>query len=410
MSFKHMNPTSLFRLLLLSLFCFFSTVKAEAGGILSSFSTNSEPKVIVEEVLKIADVQVGGTRPWDIQVHNPAFYSEVLTGGTLALGESYMKGWWDCQALDQFIDHVLRANIQNNIKPTWAMRWGYLKAKLFNLQDKKGSQQSINHHYQLGNNLYKVMLGSTMAYTCGYWKNATTLDQAQIAKFDLIAQKLKLKKGMSVLDIGCGWGGFAKHIAENYGVTVVGVTLSENQAKLARENTKGLPIEIRVQDYRDVTETFDSVVSIGMFEHVGTKNYRQYMEVAYRCLKNGGLSMLHTIGNNTSSVGIDPWIDRYIFPNAHLPSISEIGIATKGLFTMEDWHNFGPDYDKTLMAWDANFKENWKQIEDDYAPPFYRMWDYYLRSCAGIFRAREVQLWQIVFSKNGIIGGYESIR
>ena len=322
---------------LLTFLFFFQAFQVNAG-----FIAESEPKKIVEEMLLTADVQVGGTRPWDIQVHNQAFYSAVLKGGSLELGESYMKGWWDCEKLDEFFFNVLRANIQNSIKPTWAMRWGYIKAKLFNHQDKEGSQIVIDQHYQLGNELYQEMLGSTMAYTCAYWKDASTLDAAQIAKFDLIAKKLKLQKGMSVLDIGCGWGGFAKYIAENYGVSVVGITLSQNQANFAKEHTAGLPVEFRVQDYRDVTDLFDRVVSIGMFEHVGTKNYREYMEVAFRCLKEGGLTMLHTIGNNNSSAKIDPWIDRYIFPNAHLPSIAEIGTAVKGLFIMEDWHNFGP--------------------------------------------------------------------
>ena len=368
------------------------------------------PQEIVTEVLALADVQINGTRPWDIQVKNEAFYARVLKDGSLGLGESYMEEWWDAAALDQTIYHILRANLDNMVKASWAMRWAFLKAKFFNLQDKKGSLIVIDQHYQLGNDLFQNMLDGLMTYSCGYWKNAQTLDEAQIAKYDLIARKLRLKEGMRVLDIGCGWGGFAKYIAQNYGVEVVGITLSENQAEYAREVVKGLPVEIRVQDYRDIEESFDRIVEIGMFEHVGPKNYRTFMEIVHRSLKEDGMLMLHTIGSNKPLVAGDPWLSRYIFPHSRLPSIAEIGKAVEGLFVMEDWHNFGVDYDKTTMTWFANFEKNWEKIQAAYPAPFFRMWKYYLLSCAGSFRSRNIQLWQVVLSKNGTLGGYESIR
>jgi len=285
-----------------------------------------------------------------------------------------------------------------------------LKAKLINEQTKERSLIVGEQHYDLGNDLYELMLDNYMIYSCGYWKNATNLNEAQEAKLDLICRKLRLKPGMTVLDIGCGWGGFAKYAAEHYDVKVTGVTISKEQAKYAQEFCKGLPVTILVKDYRDVKEAFDRVVSIGMFEHVGYKNYREFMEVSNHCLKDNGLSLLHTIGSNTTVTSGDPWILKYIFPNSMLPSICQIANAFEGLFIMEDWHNFGADYDKTLMAWHERFTKNWDKVKEKYGERFYRMWNYYLLSCAALFRARQAQLWQIVLSKKGVPGGYKSIR
>ena len=265
-------------------------------------------------------------------------------------------------------------------------------------------------HYDIGNDLYQAMLGKTMAYSCGYWKDADNLDEAQIAKFDLICRKIGLKKGDRILDIGCGWGGFLKFAAENYGAGGVGITISNEQVTLAKELCKNLPIEIHLQDYRNFQGKFDHIISIGMFEHVGVKNYRVFMSKAQELLKDDGLFLLHTIGLNQSSIPTDPWLEKYIFPNGILPSIDQISKSVEGLFTMEDWHNFGADYDKTLMAWFDNFNKNWPQLKEKYSERFYRMWKYYLLSCAGIFRSRNIQLWQTVFSKKGVSGGYKSIR
>lgn len=365
----------------------------------------------IEEITKMADVQINGNRPWDIHVHNSGFFSRVLKGGSLALGNAYMEKWWDCDALDECMFRILRANLEHQLHPSWALRWSLVQAKILNRQNKSHSMDVIDQHYQLGNDLFENMLDPTMGYSCGYWKEAKSLDEAQEAKYDLIARKLGMKKGMRVLDIGCGWGGFAKYIAENYGVQVVGITLSENQAEIARKVCANLPVEILVQDYRDVQGTFDRIIEIGMFEHVGVKNYRTFMEIVHRALTEDGLFMLHTIGSSeTSGNGVDLWVDQYIFRNGHLPSIVQVGEAIEGLFVMEDWHNFSADYDKTLMAWFANFDKNWQKISANYPDPFYRMWKYYLLTCAGAFRARNIQLWQVVLSKNGVLGGYDSVR
>jgi cyclopropane-fatty-acyl-phospholipid synthase len=371
---------------------------------------SSNPKELVREVLALADIQIDGSRPWDIHVYNDEWYSRVLSQGSLGLGESYMDGWWESEALDECLCRILRAHLDQQARYTWQMAFAYLKALLLNLQNKSGAMKVIDTHYQLGNDLYQNMLDATMTYSCGYWNNAHTLLEAQEAKYDLICRKLGLKPGMSVLDIGCGWGGFAKYAAEHYGVRVTGITLSKNQAEYAQAICKDVPVTIRIQDYRDVTETFDRILEIGMFEHVGEKNYRTFMETVYKCLKPDGLFMLHTIGRNESTCVADPWISTYIFPNSHLPSISQIGSSIEGLFIMEDWHNFGPDYDVTLRAWFSNFNANWPKIKDQYGDRFYRMWKYYLLSCAGAFRARSIQLWQVVLSKEGVPEGLTTVR
>lgn len=365
---------------------------------------------LITDVLQEADIHIDGTRPWDIQVHNDALYSRVLRGGSLAFGESYMDGWWDCRAIDELFAHIFRAKLNKKFRVAPAVLFSYLKSRITNRQSTKKSFEVGEQHYDIGNDLFERMLDSRMVYTCGYWKNAATLDEAQEHKLDLVCKKIGLAPGQKILDIGCGWGSFAKFAAENYGASVVGITISKEQAELARENTKGLDADIRLCDYRDVQEQFDHIISLGMFEHVGYKNYRTYMKVVERCLKPNGLFLLHTIGGSKSVHSPDPWIGKYIFPNSMLPSVKQIAQATEGLFIMEDWHNFGSDYDKTLLEWHKNFLTHWQEIAPRYGERFKRMWEYYLLSCAGSFRARKNHLWQIVFSKNGVAQGYQSIR
>lgn len=363
----------------------------------------------VEDILGTADIRINGRRPWDIQVHNEQLYSRLIAKGSLGLGESYMEGWWDCDRLDQFFYRILQAGLDADIS-TLSDIFEVLKSKLVNLQKPGRAFQVGQKHYDIGNNLFEHMLDKGLNYSCGYWKTATSLDEAQEAKLDLICRKLDLQPGMRVLDIGCGWGGAAKFMAERYQLEVVGIVVSEEQAKFAEQSCRGLPVEIRLQDYRDLQETFDRIVSIGMFEHVGYKNYRRFFHIVKRCLKKNGLFLLHTIGSKHSVTRTDPWISRYIFPNSMLPSARQITTGTEGLFVLEDWHNFGTDYDTTLMHWHRNFDTNWGAIKADYDDTFYRAWSYYLLSCAGSFRARHNQLWQIVLSPRGVPDGYQSAR
>jgi len=363
----------------------------------------------VTELLDSVDVQLNGSRPWDINVHNEELYQRVFSKGSLALGETYMDEWWDCEKLDEFFHKILSGELDEKVR-NWKTLVQYLKASILNLQRRSMAFHIGEHHYDMGNALYKAMLDKRMTYTCAYWKNATTLDEAQEAKLDLVAGKLDLKPGAKILDIGCGWGSFAKFAAEKYGAEVVGITVSKEQVTLARELCQGLPVEIRLQDYRDIDEEFDHIVSLGMIEHVGKKNYQTFMNIVHRCLKDNGLFLLHTIGGNKSVNSTEPWIHKYIFPNGMLPSIKQLAKSFEGLFVVENWQNYGTNYDKTLMAWFENFDRNWDTIKHIYDKHFYRMWKYYLLSCAGAFRARKNQLWQIVLSKKGLKNGWEYLH
>ena len=363
---------------------------------------------LMRDLLERADIRVNGDRPWDIQLHNDNVPERALAYGNLGLGEAYMDGDWDVEQLDEFFFRILRARIKDQVQPL-RLVFHSLRAKLLNLQSMRRAKQVGEAHYDLGNDFYEAMLDRRMTYTCGYWKHAETLNEAQEAKLDLICRKLELQPGMRVLDIGCGWGSFMQYAAEHYGVECVGITISEEQVRLGRERCQGLPVEFRLQDYREVDDTFDRVVSVGMFEHVGRKNHRTFMETVNRCLHDEGLCLLHTIGKNRRNAPPDPWIDKYIFPNGDLPSLGQVADAAEDLAIVEDMHNFGADYDHTLMAWHRNFEAAWPRFRDRYGDRFYRMWRYYLLSCAALFRAREVQLWQFVLSPRGQLGGYQRI-
>lgn len=363
----------------------------------------------VEGLLLNTDIRIGGDRPWDIQIHDDSVFERVMTQGSLGLGESYMDGLWDCEQLDEFFNKIFIARLNTRVL-TIVDLFLFLKMWAVNVQKPSRAYQIGEHHYDIGNDLYQAMLDKRMIYSCGYWKNASSLDQAQEAKLDLVCRKLGLEPGMRVLDIGCGWGGTAKYAAEHYGVEVVGITVSHEQATYARNYCKDLPVDIRLQDYRDLKETYDRILSIGMYEHVGYKNYRRYMKVVKRCLKPDGLFLLHTIGRNSPVKSGDPWMERYIFPNSMLPSPSQTSSAFEGLFVLEDWHNFSAYYDKTLMCWMNNFQTHWDTLKNKYDERFYRMWKYYLLACAGTFRSRNCQVWELVLSPNGVRGGYQSLR
>lgn len=357
-----------------------------------------------------ADIHLNGNRPWDIQVHDERFFPKVFSQGSLGLGESYMDGWIESPKLDESIHQLFQSQLATSYNPPWSVALKGIASFIINRQSKRRALEVGRQHYDLSNHLFQCMLDKRMTYSCGYWKDAKNLDAAQEAKLDLVCRKMMLKPGMRVLDIGCGWGSFAKFAAERYGVNVVGITISQQQLELARQMCKGLSVDLRFQDYREINETFDRIVSIGQMEHVGYKNYRKYMEIAANALKDDGMFLLHTIGNNRSVYSCDPWIDKYIFPNGMLPSIAQISAACERRFIIEDLHNFGPDYDKTLLAWFHNFDKHWDVLKKEYDERFYRMWKFYLLTCAGGFRARQLQLWQFVLSKKGIPGGYTSVR
>ena len=363
----------------------------------------------VAELLASAGVRLDGTAPTDLRVRDPRFFAEVLSRGSLGLGETYMDGAWDTDDLDGLLTRRMRARLHERVQGLDAW-WTVARATLLNMQSRRRARRVGRVHYDLGNDLFRAMLGERMVYSCGYWARAATLDEAQEAKLDLIARKLELAPGMKVLDIGCGWGEALKFMAERYGVSGVGVTISKEQAALARELCRGLPVEIRLQDYRELDGRYDRVFSIGMFEHVGLRNYRRYFDTVRRCLAPDGLTLLHTIGSNVSVRATDPWIGRYIFPNSMLPSAAQITQAFEGLFVMEDWHGFGPDYDRTLQAWRANIERAWPSLPARYDERFRRMWRFYLAASMAVFRTRQAQLWQLVLSPEGVPGGYAAVR
>jgi cyclopropane-fatty-acyl-phospholipid synthase len=371
-----------------------------ATKLLSQFDTKRANE-LCREALANAGIVVGGNDPWDIVVHDERFYQRILRDGTLGFGESYMEGWWDSPQLDQTVDRICRARLRSHINNSWVLVAHAVKARVLNRQSEKRAYEIAHKHYDIGNDLYEAMLDKRLLYTCAYWENAKTLDEAQDAKLDLVCRKIGLKPGMKVLDLGCGWAGFAAFAAEKYGASVVGYTVAAEQVKWAKEKYAHLPIDIRHDDYRHATGTFDAVVSIGLMEHVGPKNYRGYFELVDRCLAPGGVGFVHTICGNRETTHIEPWFDKYIFPNAVLPHPGALIVAMQPQFIIEDLHNIGEHYDPTLMAWWKNFDAAWPRLEAKYGPTFYRMWKYYLLGCAGGFRARETQLCQFVFTRLG---------
>jgi cyclopropane-fatty-acyl-phospholipid synthase len=353
------------------------------------------------DLLASAGITVGGSQPWDLQIHDERIWSRVLRDGTLGAGESYEDGWWDVPELDQFIDRILRIDITAAMRDNWMLVAHGMRARLLNLQSITRSFGNGQHHYDIGNDLYEAMLGGRLLYTCAYWHDAKTLDEAQDAKLDLVCKKAGLQPGMRVLDLGCGWGGFAAFAAERYRVTVTGFTVSQEQVRWAKDHYPHLPIDIRLDDYRNATGTYDAVVSIGLMEHVGWKNYRGYFELVDRLLAPGGVAFVHTIAGNRPRTHIEPWFDKYIFPNSVLPTLARLTAAMEGVFIAEDVHNIGEHYDRTLMEWFHKFDAAWPQLRARYGDRFYRRWKYYLLSCAGAFRSRSQQLYQIVMTRPG---------
>jgi cyclopropane-fatty-acyl-phospholipid synthase len=361
------------------------------------------------DLLARAGIAVDGPQPWDVRVLDTRMFQRVLSSGSVGAGESYMEGWWDCAQLDEMFRRVFALRLDEQL-PSWRQILAAARARLFNVQSPDRAFAVGEQHYDIGDDLYQRMLDPRMIYSCAYWRLAGDLESAQEAKLDLVCRKLGLRPGMRVLDIGCGWGGAAQFAAERYGVSVTGITVSRHQADAAIERCRGLPVNIGLDDYRSVSGRFDRIFSLGMFEHVGVRNYQTYFETARRLLEPDGLFLLHTIGGNTSVEVNDPWIERYIFPNSMLPSMAQIARATEGLWVTEDWHSFGPDYDRTLMAWYDNFERHWSEIAAKYGERFRRMWRFWLLSSAASFRARRTQLWQIVLSPSGVPGGYREVR
>jgi len=377
---------------------------------------SSPPRLLIE-LLEGTGVSIDGNGPCDIQVHDAETYRRVLTRGSLGFGEAYMDGLWDCQQLDSMFTRLHRAGISERIRTLPRLRVllstlsGIAGDWLINYQSPRRAFRIGERHYDIGNEIFEAMLDPTLSYSCAYWAHAENLEQAQRDKLDMICRKLELEPGERLLDIGCGWGGLARHAAQHYGVEVFGITVSREQLTLARERCAGLPVTLELMDYRDLRGRYDKIASVGMFEHVGPKNYTSYFDTVRRLLAEDGLMLLHTIGDSATSHSNDPWINKYIFPSSKLPSAQQIAEAIEPDLVIRDWHEFGADYDRTLMAWWTNFNRSWSSLQTATCDErFYRMWKYYLHCCAAGFRSGQMQLWQIVLTRRGARTDYHSIR
>lgn len=354
-------------------------------------------------ILAVADITLNGPHSWDPQIRDSRVFRRVLLHGSLGAGESYMDGWWEVRDLSGMFDRLMRSGQIDRFSQLWQVLWRWRK-RLMNLQSIARSRIVAEQHYDLSNEFYRLWLDPTMAYTCGYWQHgATNLHTSQIAKYDLICRKLGLKPGMRVLDIGCGWGGLARYMAEQYGVHVTGVTISKEQLAFAQEYCRGASVSFLFSDYRLLSGQYDRIVSVGMLEHVGSKNYRPYMQAVSRLLKPSGLFVLHHIASPWGRSVVDPFFDRYIFPNSELPSRACLQRASEGTLIELDFHEFDfRDYALTLRAWYDQFVLAWPYIEmlgSQFDKRFYRMWEFYLLSMESAFASGRNRLWQHVYCR-----------
>ena len=360
-----------------------------------------------KKILQKAGIEVNGNNPWDIQVKDKSGYIDTALFGTLGFGDAYINKKWEVEKMDVFFEKILKSK-SNNIG-IFFEKIQRLRDWVINTQAGKKAFEVGEKHYDLGNEMYGHMLGESMGYSAGFYlKENNSLEEAQYEKFDRICRKLKLEPGMNVLEIGAGWGTFAKHAAKNYGVSVVGLTVSEEQKKFAEKRCEGLDVKFLLLDYQKIgsgyNNYFDRVVSIEMIEAVGKKNFNTYFEIISRTLKDNGLCAIQAIMGSGEH---DTFISTRIFPNGILPSLLDISKNIEGKLKIKEVESFGSDYDKTLMSWDKNFRDNWDKIKNIkskegkylYDEKFYRMWRYYLMCCAGSFRAKHIDVWQIVFYK-----------
>mmetsp|Transcript_2643 Transcript_2643/g.5371 ORF Transcript_2643/g.5371 Transcript_2643/m.5371 type:complete len:414 (+) Transcript_2643:74-1315(+) len=370
----------------------------------------------IAEALARYIVKVGGISDslYDhVEFHDPTAWYDIITQGNLGVAESYMHGKIKVDPLPFFLTLLNGTALGTRRKEGSDYMVFFmdminlptaLAGRLFNQQTRERSTRVTKQHYDAGNDLYERMLGPSMSYTCAYWRNATTLDEAQTNKFDLIRRKLELQDGMKVADLGMGWGTAAAYMHKHGRVEVTGVSLSEEQVKWAQANLAKTGLKFVWEDYRDHCEnpanvgTYDRVYSIGMLEHVGFKNHATLFKCIKRLLKPDGLAVVHTIGEPDFLPNSDPFLDKYIFPGAVIPALSSVSAAIENDFILEDFQNFGYDYAKTLAVWAVNSEAFFRDNPTAYTPEFQRMWDYYLKMCEALFELRINQLWHFVLS------------
>lgn len=351
--------------------------------------------------LEQADIQVEGSRPWDIKICHPGFFKCIMQQGLLGLGESYMDGWWECERLDIFVYKFLSGQLDEALPTHLHDILKFFSAKLLSIRSDENNSKRGHNDYEIGDDIFAIMLDSYMQYSCGCWRQATCLNEAQTAKLDMMCEKLQLTPGMRVLDIGCGWGGTAEYMARHYDVYVEGITDSTEQQKIAQARCEGLNVTIMLGDFRDpLDDQFDRIIALGTLQNIGLKSYKTFFEWVASCLRPDGFFLLQSIGSGQLVNHIGPWINKYIFPGGCLPSGEQIIHSTQPYLHIEDWINLGEDYDKTFMAWEKRINTAWPELRHHYSPKFKRMLDYYLCSCAGFLRARKLNMWEVVFSRN----------
>ncbi len=327
---------------------------------------------------------------------------DLLTSTSIALGEAYMDGKIEVEgdlyhALANFLGQMGKFSTDETA----------LKDLIFSSTNRENQEAEVQSHYDIGNEFYELWLDKTLSYSCGYFKNEDdSLYQAQVNKVDYILEKLYLKEGMSLLDIGCGWGFLLIEAAKKYKIKGTGITLSEEQHDefQRRITEEGLEdqLEVKLMDYRDLPEygkTFDRVVSVGMIEHVGRDNYELFLRCVNQVLKDGGVFLLHYISGRKEYPG-DAWMKKYIFPGGMIPSLREIIYDVSEMeFHVLDVENLRLHYNKTLLHWRKNFYDHIDEVRDMFDERFVRMWDLFLAACAATFYTGIIDLHQILMTK-----------
>lgn len=339
-----------------------------------------------------------------LRIRDRSTLMRLISRPDLYFGEAYMTGGLEVEGdLVQFLVATYRAQDAADTRAKEVTR------KLVNRRKPNsliGSRSNIHHHYDIGNEFYKLWLDTeAMQYTCAYFPHAeVTLEQAQVAKLDHVCRKLRLKPGESVVEAGCGWGGLARHLARHYGVQVRAFNISQEQIKFAREKAReeGLDnlVEYVEDDYRNISGQYDAFVSVGMLEHVGPEHYRELGSVVDRALTPNGRGLIHTIGRNRASGPMNPWIEKRIFPGAYPPSLREMmDIFEPNGFSVQDVENLRLHYATTLAHWLERFEDNQDAIKRMFDEPFIRAWRLYLAGSIATFLTGHLQLFQVVFNR-----------
>jgi len=359
-------------------------------------------ETLITAGLTRAGVTVNGPNPWDIRVLDNRLFRRVVGTRELGFGDSYVEGWWECDRIDELVTRILRTGIKRILPPGISGLTLAARSVITNTQGSERAGDNATAHYGQHDALLRLILGEPLVYSCADWRDATDLADAQHAKIDRLASKLQLRPGMRVLDIGCGWGATADYLSTRHGVIVVGITPVAAQATHAARHHRHSDVSFVTTDFSNFTspKPFDRIYSVGMVEHVGPKNLKPFFRHCQDLLVDDGIMFHQTIGRRTPRASTDAWIDRRIFPGGAIPSVQQLSRAWSAGWVLEDFENLGPDYDRTLMAWLGLLEGKKDQVLDQFGEEMYRTFRFYFQYCAGAFRARELQLWQLVLTKH----------